>query len=107
MKCITRIRERSVRRQSLNQFNQLDEAIRVGKENGLLMQSQLEVSKRCVTVSEHYAFSVEPTTLRDQFAMSALQGMLAENGGGAAGNDDLACISYAVADAMMKEREKA
>ena len=42
--------------------------------------------------------------LRDYFAAQAMQGMLAENGGGAAHNDDLAKSAYAIADAMMKAR---
>ena len=43
-------------------------------------------------------------TLRDYFAAKAMQGMLAENGGGARSNDDLAVIAYALADAMLKAR---
>lgn len=43
-------------------------------------------------------------TLRDYFAAKALQGMLAENGGGALGNDDLAMFAYKVADSMMNAR---
>lgn len=42
--------------------------------------------------------------LRDYFAAAALQGMLAENGGGAVGNDGLAETAYAVADAMLAAR---
>ena len=44
-------------------------------------------------------------TLRDYFAAKAMEGMLAENGGGARSNDDLAVIAYALADAMLKARE--
>ena len=44
-------------------------------------------------------------TLRDYFAAKAMQGMLAENGGGARSNDDLAVIAYALADSMLKARE--
>lgn len=45
-------------------------------------------------------------TLRDYFAAKAIQGMLAENGGGARSNDDLAVIAYALADAMLKARNQ-
>ena len=45
-------------------------------------------------------------TLRDYFAAKAMQGMLAENGGGARSNDDLAVIAYALADSMLKAREQ-
>ena len=41
-------------------------------------------------------------TLRDYFAAKAMQGMLAENGGGATHNDDLAKFAYEMADAMLK-----
>lgn len=44
-------------------------------------------------------------TTRDYFAAKAMEGMLAENGGGARSNDDLAVIAYALADAMLKARE--
>ena len=47
----------------------------------------------------------EGMTIRDYFAAKAMQGMLAENGGGARSNDDLAVIAYALADAMLKARE--
>lgn len=43
--------------------------------------------------------------LRDLFAGMALQGMLAENGGGAVHNQDLAKTAYCLADAMIAERE--
>lgn len=44
-------------------------------------------------------------TLRDYFAAKALQGMLAENGGGPMRNNTLAEFSYEIADAMLKARE--
>ena len=44
-------------------------------------------------------------TLRDYFAAKALQGMLAENGGGAAHNIDLAKFAYWIADAMLEARK--
>jgi len=44
-------------------------------------------------------------TMRDHYAGLAMQGMLAENGGGALGNDELAEFAWAVADAMLKARE--
>jgi hypothetical protein len=44
-------------------------------------------------------------TLRDYFAAKALQGMLAENGGGALSNDKLAAYAYNIADEMLKARE--
>ena len=47
----------------------------------------------------------EGMTMRDYFAAKALQGMLAENGGGALHNDDLAKFSYAIADSMMEARK--
>lgn len=45
-------------------------------------------------------------TLRDYFAAKAMQGMLAENGGGAFTNDDVAEWAYHLADAMLKAREQ-
>ena len=45
-------------------------------------------------------------TLRDHFAGLAMQGMLAEDGGGALDNKELAEFSYWIADAMLKAREK-
>ena len=47
----------------------------------------------------------EGMTLRDYFAAKALQGMLAENGGGALANDKLADYAYNIADEMLKARE--
>ena len=47
----------------------------------------------------------EGMELRDYFAAAALQGMLAENGGGAVDNHQLAEVAYAVADAMMEARK--
>lgn len=44
-------------------------------------------------------------TLRDYFAGRAMQGMLCENSGIRYPTDELANFAYAVADAMMKERE--
>lgn len=43
--------------------------------------------------------------LRDYFAAAALQGMLAEDGGGAADNRQLAEFAYVIADAMMEARK--
>jgi len=43
-------------------------------------------------------------TIRDYFAAKALQGMLSEDGGGALDNDELAELSYMIADAMLKAR---
>lgn len=43
--------------------------------------------------------------LLDLFAGMALQGMLAENGGGAVHNQDLARFAYCIADAMIAEKE--
>ena len=47
----------------------------------------------------------EGMELRDYFAAAALQGMLAEDGGGAVDNHHLAEVAYAVADAMMEARK--
>ena len=44
-------------------------------------------------------------TIRDYFAAKAMQGMLAENGGGASTNADLATFAYRIADEMMKARK--
>lgn len=43
-------------------------------------------------------------TLRDYFAAKAMQGMLAENGGGAISNSQLANFAYEIADEMLKAR---
>jgi len=48
----------------------------------------------------------EGMTLRDYFAAKALQGMLAENGGGAVTNDEIAAWAYHLADAMLKARSQ-
>ena len=45
-------------------------------------------------------------SLRDYFAAKAMQGMLAENGGGAMNNDELADWAYLLADAMLRAREQ-
>lgn len=45
-------------------------------------------------------------TLRDYFAAKAVQGMLAENGGGAVRNETLAEFAYDIADAMLKARQQ-
>ncbi len=45
-------------------------------------------------------------TLRDYFAAKAMQGMLAENGGGALHNTNLSDFAYLIADAMLKAREQ-
>lgn len=52
---------------------------------------------------------VQPTkTLRDEFAMAALSGLLARMRPDAIYTyEDLVAQAYAIADAMMKEREKA
>jgi hypothetical protein len=47
----------------------------------------------------------EGMDLRDYFAAVALQGMLAEDGGGAASNKDLAEFAYEIADAMLEARK--
>jgi len=44
-------------------------------------------------------------SMRDYFAAKALQGMLAENGGGALANDKLADYAYNIADEMLRARE--
>ena len=44
-------------------------------------------------------------TLRDYFAAKAMQGMLAENGGGAEHNETLAEFAYDIADAMLEARD--
>ena len=44
-------------------------------------------------------------SIRDYFAAKALQGMLAENGGGALSNDKLAAYAYNIADEMLRARE--
>lgn len=49
-------------------------------------------------------YAQEGMSLRDYFAAKALQGMLAENGGGALTNGDLAKWSYVIADEMMEAR---
>ena len=44
--------------------------------------------------------------LRDMFAMSALQGILGTHYGQFAENENVAASAYAIADAMMKARNK-
>jgi len=55
--------------------------------------------------SEKYQFVDSGMDLRDYFAAAALQGMLAEDGGGAASNKDLAEFAYEIADAMLEARK--
>jgi len=45
-------------------------------------------------------------TLRDYAAIKMMQGMLAESGGGASSNKDLAEFAYHIADEMLKARDK-
>lgn len=45
-------------------------------------------------------------TLRDYFAAKAMQGMLAESGGGALHNTNLSDFAYLIADAMLKARNQ-
>lgn len=47
-----------------------------------------------------------PATLRDQFAMSALTGLLASSGDDALSPGDYAEIAFRYADAMLRERER-
>jgi hypothetical protein len=59
-----------------------------------------------------YVSGISPTghsvgiSMRDYFAAKAMQGMLAEDGGGALNNEELAEFAYLVADEMLKAREK-
>jgi hypothetical protein len=59
-----------------------------------------------------YVGGISPTghsggmTLRDYFAAKAMQGMLAEDGGGALNNKELAEFAYLISDEMLKAREK-
>ena len=59
-----------------------------------------------------YVGGISPTgysggmTLRDFFAAKAMQGMLAEDGGGALNNEELAEFAYVIADEMLKARER-
>ena len=48
--------------------------------------------------------NLQGMTLRDYFAAKAMQGMLAENGGGALRNETMAEFAYDIADAMLKAR---
>ena len=50
-------------------------------------------------------YAQEGMTLRDYFAAKAMQGLLANNGGGMPFRD-LTELSYYMADEMMKAREK-
>lgn len=52
-----------------------------------------------------YGGFAKAMTLRDYFAATAMQGMLAENGGGTAHNIDLAKSAYWIADAMLEARK--
>ena len=56
--------------------------------------------------STHPHGKYEGMTLRDYFAAKAMQGMLAENGGGALINADLAVWAYQIADNMLHAREQ-
>ncbi len=58
---------------------------------------KLEAGQRCNCVE------ARQPTLRDQFAMAAMQGMLARSGGRTTGLTETA---YYYADAMLKERSK-
>jgi hypothetical protein len=56
-------------------------------------------------LSKHGGYA-NSMTMRDYFAAKAMQGMLAENGGGAVTNDEVAEWAYHLADAMLKARNK-
>lgn len=45
-------------------------------------------------------------TLRDQFAMAALTGMLTDTRNGDDHESEIACMAYAYADAMLEAREQ-
>jgi hypothetical protein len=70
-----------------------------------------DYSRGSNTTREYSSMKAFPThreegmDLRDYFAATALQGMLAEDGGGAASNKDLAEFAYVIADAMMEARK--
>lgn len=98
MKCINKIRERGVRQQALEQFDQLDKIIDIGRQN-------ISLLSRNVAVAEFYAKQRELMSLRDQFAGFALTGMVTAAYNTAASDKDLAAFSYKQADSMMKERE--
>lgn len=52
-----------------------------------------------------YRLPWQGMTLRDYFAAKAMQGMLAENGGGALRNETMVEFAYDIADVMLKVRE--
>ena len=56
-------------------------------------------------LTKHGGFARD-ITIRDYFAAKALQGMLSEDGGGALENDELAELSYMIADNMLRAREQ-
>ena len=55
-------------------------------------------------VAKQDPVSIQELTMQDFFAAFALQGMLAENGGGAVRNETLADFAYDIADAMLQRR---
>jgi hypothetical protein len=57
------------------------------------------------TENSYLVSTLHGMTLRDYFAGRAMQGMLCENSGIRYPTDELVNFAYAVADAMMKERE--
>lgn len=68
-----------------------------GKESWGLREEEIEFAN----------ITPETITLRDQFAMAALTGLCADSGTAGVTVDVMARTSYALADAMLAERERA
>ena len=69
-------------------------------------QKALAIQTEHIGIASEYEIEHNGMTLRDYFAAKAMQGMLAENGGGAMSNVKLADWAYDIADSMLKAREQ-
>lgn len=66
-----------------------------------------QYAEECQRNAEHRALCIrESKTLRDEFACSALTGLIAATSGGTYFTQVLAEQAYAIADAMLAERAK-
>ena len=70
-----------------------------GKQKALLIKSEH------TDIAQEYEIEHNGMTLRDYFAAKAMQGLLAADTGFTMYSAQIAEISYAQADAMMKARE--
>lgn len=89
---------------SLFLVNELQIENIVDTANGLMIQI-IEKPNSCFVVKESLE-QIEDMVLRDQFAMSAMNGFIASDYEGNMTNEELSSFSYKQADAMLKQRKE-